>query len=203
MNMSKGARNLIIVLALIIVFILVLVSYVVSKYNTIIVRDEAVKNAWSQVENQYKRRYDLIPNLVETVKGYAEHERETFIAVTEARAKVGQLNITPELINNPQAFSQFQKAQDGLSGVLSRLMVVLERYPELKANENFIRLQDELAGTENRIAVERKRFNDAVLAYNAYIRRFPTNMFANMFGFERAAYFEAPEEAEEAPKVEF
>ena len=201
--MSKGLRIGIIVLVLIIVLVILLVSYVTSKYNTMVSKDEAVKNAWSQVENQYKRRFDLIPNLVETVRGYAGHERETFIAVTEARAKVGQLNISPELIKNPQAFSQFQQAQEGLSGVLSRLMVVLERYPELKANQNFIRLQDELAGTENRIAVERKRFNDAVLAYNGYIRRFPTNMFAGMFGFKLAAYFEAPEEAEEAPKVQF
>ena len=201
--MSKGARTLIIVLVLIVVLILLTIGLVTGKYNTMISKDEAVKNAWAQVENQYKRRFDLIPNLVETVKGYAEHERETFTAVTEARAKVGQLNISPEMINNPQAFSQFQQAQDGLSGVLSRLMVVLERYPELKANQNFIRLQDELAGTENRISVERKRFNDAVLAYNGYIRRFPTNMFASMFGFELGAYFEAPEEAEEAPKVEF
>ncbi|UCE18641.1 MAG: LemA family protein [Gemmatimonadota bacterium] len=201
--MSKGARTLIIVLALIVVLILLAIGLVAGKYNTMITKDETVKNAWAQVENQYKRRFDLIPNLVETVKGYAEHERETFTAVTEARAKVGQLNISPEIINNPQAFSQFQQAQDGLSGVLSRLMVVLERYPELKANQNFIRLQDELAGTENRIAVERKRFNDAVLAYNGYIRRFPTNIFASMFGFKLGAYFEAPEEAGEAPKVEF
>lgn len=204
--MSKGVLSLIIILILIVVLVflfLVVVIAGVSKYNTMISRDEAIKNTWSQVENQYKRRYDLIPNLVETVKGYAEHEQETFTAVTEARAKVGQLNVSPEIINNPQAFSQFQQTQEGLSGVLSRLMVVLERYPELKANQNFIRLQDELAGTENRIAVERKRFNDAVLAYNGYIRKFPNNMYANIFGFELAAYFQAPEEAGEAPKVQF
>ncbi|MFQ6094066.1 MAG: LemA family protein [bacterium] len=201
--MSKGVRNLIIILIVIVAIVLMLVGYVTRMYNGMVSRDEAVKNSWSQVENQYRRRFDLIPNLVETVKGYAEHERETFTAVTEARAKVGQLNISPEIINNPQAFSKFQQAQDGLSGVLSRLMVVLERYPELKANQNFIRLQDELAGTENRISVERKRFNDAVLAYNRFIRRFPANMFAPMFGFGLAAYFEAPAEAEEAPKVQF
>jgi len=201
--MSKGIRNLIIVLAIVVVLAVLMVSYVIGKYNAIIPRDEAVKNAWSQVENQYKRRFDLIPNLVETVKGYAEHEKETFIAVTEARGKVGQLNITPEIINNPEAMSQFQQAQQGLGSVLSRLLVVLERYPELKANQNFIRLQDELAGTENRIAVERRRYNDMVRDYNAYIRRFPTNVFAGMFGFRQAAYFEAPAEAEEAPKVEF
>ena len=201
--MSKGARSLVIILVILVAVIVLVISFVAGKYNTLVAKDEAVKNAWSQVENQYKRRFDLIPNLVETVKGVAEFEKETFTAVTEARARVGQLSVTPEILNNPQAFSQFQQAQEGLSGVLSRLMVVLERYPELKANQNFIRLQDELAGTENRIAVERMRFNDAVLAYNAFIRRFPTNVFAGMLGFQRAAYFEAPEGAEEAPKVQF
>jgi LemA protein len=201
--MSKGVRNLIIILVIVVVLVLLMISYVVGKYNAIIPKDESVKNAWSQVENQYKRRYDLIPNLVETVKGVAEFEKETFTAVTEARGKVGQLNISPEILNNPQAFSQFQQAQEGLSGVLSRLMVVLERYPELKANQNFLRLQDELAGTENRISVERRRFNEMVREYNSYIRRFPTNILAGMLGFEKAAYFEAPTGAEEAPKVEF
>ncbi|MCK4295088.1 MAG: LemA family protein, partial [Candidatus Marinimicrobia bacterium] len=158
---------------------------------------------WAQVSNQYQRRADLIPNLVETVKGYASHERETFSAVTEARAKVGQLTVTPEVLNNPEAFSRFQQVQGEISSALSRLMAISERYPDLKANENFLALQSQLEGTENRIAVERKRFNEAVQSFNTRIRRFPTNMVAGMFGFEKKLYFKAQEGAEVAPKVSF
>jgi LemA protein len=150
----------------------------------------------------YQRRFDLIPNLVETVKGYARHERETLQAVTEARSKVGGvINLKAEDLT-AENLARFQQAQAGLSGALQRLMVVIERYPNLKANQNFIRLQDELAGTENRIAVERRRFNESVQGYNQTIRQFPQVIFAGMFGFDKRAYFEAVEGADEAPKVE-
>ena len=161
--------------------------------NTLVTMDEEINGAWAQVENQLQRRYDLIPNLVETVKGYAAHEKEVFVKVTEARSKVAGAGSIPDKI----------AANNSLSSALSRLLVVVERYPELKANTNFIRLQDELAGTENRIAVERRRYNENVKAYNARIRRFPTNMIAGMFGFEKAAFFEVPKEKQEVPKVKF
>ena len=164
-----------------------------STYNSLVKMDEDVKASWAQVENQYQRRFDLIPNLVETVKGYASHERETLTAVTEARAKVGQAQTPKEMI----------EANDQLSSALSRLMVVVERYPDLKANVNFMRLQDELAGTENRISVERRRYNENVRAYNTTVRSFPTNIFAGMFGFQVRETFEATSGAETAPKVDF
>jgi LemA protein len=145
------------------------------------------------VENQLQRRYDLIPNYVETVKGYAAHEKEVFVKVTEARSRVASAGSISDKI----------QANNSLSSALSRLLVVVERYPELKANTNFIRLQDELAGTENRLAVERRRYNETVKAYNIKIRRFPTNIFAGMFGFEKATFFEVPKERQEAPKVKF
>jgi LemA protein len=170
----------------IIIGLIVLVGFVFAgQYNSLVKMDEGVKAAWAQVENQLQRRYDLIPNLVETVKGYAAHEKEVLLEVTEARAKVGQARSPEEKI----------EANNRLSSALGRLLVVVERYPDLKANQNFIRLQDELAGTENRIAVERRRYNEAVRAYNAKIRSFPTNLIASMFGFEEAA--------KEAPKVKF
>ena len=168
-------------------------SYLKGTYNTLVTMEETVKGAWAQVENQLQRRYDLIPNYVETVKGYAAHEKEVFVQVTEARSKVGNANTVNEKI----------EANNQLSSALSRLMVVVEQYPQLKANANFIRLQDELAGTENRIAVERRRFNEAVRAYNTKIRTFPTNMVAGMFGFEKAEFFQVPKERQEAPKVKF
>ena len=155
--------------------------------------DEGVKAAWAQVENQLQRRYDLIPNYVETVKGFAKQERDVFIKVTEARSKVGGAGSIPDKI----------KANNELSSVLSRLLVVVERYPELKSDQNFLRLQDELAGTENRIAVERRRYNETVKTYNIKVRSFPTNILAGMFGFEKAAFFEVPEAAQAVPKVEF
>jgi LemA protein len=155
--------------------------------------DENVKGAWAQVENQLQRRYDLIPNYVETVKGYAAHEKEVFVRVTEARSKVAGAGSIGEKI----------QANNQLSSALSRLLLIVERYPDLKANTNFIRLQDELAGTENRIAVERRRFNEMVRVYNTKIRTFPTNVVAGMFGFEKAAFFEVPKERQEVPKVIF
>jgi LemA protein len=172
-------------------------------YNRLVGLDEGVKTAWSQVENTYQRRADLIPNLVKTVEGAADFERETLTEVIEARAKATQVQITPQDLTNPEALARYQQAQDSLSSALSRLMVVVERYPELKANQNFIQLQDELAGTENRIAVERKRFNEVAQGYNTTRRSFPTSLIAQWFGFGEAAYFEAAEGAEQAPQVEF
>jgi len=191
--MTKGKRNLLIALVIIVVVVISLYSFFKGTYNTFVSMDEAVKGAWAQVENQLQRRYDLIPNLVETVKGYARHERNVFIEVTNARAKVGGATTVSEKIG----------ANNELSTALSRLLVVVERYPELKANQNFIRLQDELAGTENRIAVERRRYNDAVKTYNVAIRSFPANLLAGMFGFEKGAFFEAPAAAKTTPQVKF
>ncbi len=173
-------------------------------YNTFVTLEEQVNQAWSQVENVYQRRADLIPNLVEVVKGYAKHERETLQAVIEARSWVGgQVNIGPGVLNDPQAFARFQQAQDALSSALQRLMVVVERYPELKADQRFADLQAQLEGTENRIAVERRRFNQAVQAYNTAIRKFPANIIAGIFGFQPKPYFKAQAGAETAPKVQF
>jgi len=172
-------------------------------YNRLVGLDEGVKTAWSQVENTYQRRADLIPNLVKTVEGAADFERETLTEVIEARAKATSVQITPQDLTNPEALARYQQAQDSLSSALSRLMVVVERYPELKANQNFLQLQDELAGTENRIAVERKRFNEVAQEYNTARRRFPATVIAGWLGFDEAAYFEAAEGAEQAPQVEF
>ena len=172
-------------------------------YNRLVGLDEGVKTAWSQVENTYQRRADLIPNLVKTVEGAADFERETLTEVIEARAKATSVQITPQDLTNPEALAQYQQAQDQLSSALSRLMVVVERYPELKANQNFLQLQDELAGTENRIAVERRRFNEEAQKYNTARRNFPASLVAQWFGFGDVAYFEAAEGAETAPQVEF
>ena len=172
------------------------------QYNTMVEKQEAVTAQWSQVENVYQRRADLIPNLVSTVKGYADFEQETLTAVIEARAKATSVNVDPSKLD-ASSIQQFQAAQDGLSSALSRLMVVVERYPDLKANQNFLELQSQLEGTENRIAVERRKYNETAQAYNTYIRKFPNNMIAGMFDFEKTEYFEADEGAEAAPKVEF
>ena len=198
--MSKGGKVGLIILAVLVVIVLIAFF---SMYNSFVQLDESVNQTWAQVQNVYQRRYDLIPNLVETVKGYAAHERQTLQAVTEARSRVGGvINLRAEDLT-PENLAQFQQAQAGLSGALQRLMVVIERYPNLKANQNFIRLQDELAGTENRIAVERRRFNEAVQLYNSTIRRVPQVFFAGMLGFEQKGYFEAADQAQEAPRVEF
>ena len=191
--MTQTQKILLIVAIVIVLIILVPFLYLKGTYNSLVTMDETVKGAWAQVENQLQRRYDLIPNYVETVKGYAAHEKDLFVKVTEARSKVaGAGSISSKIEANNQ-----------LSSALSRLLVVVERYPELKANSNFIRLQDELAGTENRIAVERRRYNETVKAYNILIRRFPTNIIAGMFGFEKATFFEVPVERQEVPKVKF
>ncbi len=171
-------------------------------YNKMVELDEQVASSWSQVENVYQRRADLIPNLVNTVKGYAAHEQETLEGVIEARSKATSVNINPENLD-PQALQQFNQAQEGLSSALSRLMVVVERYPDLKANQNFLDLQAQLEGTENRIAVERRKFNETTQSYNAYIRKFPRVIYAGWFGFEKKSYFEAQQGAEQAPEVQF
>jgi LemA protein len=191
--MTKGSKVALIIVIVVVVVLLGLYTSIKSTYNSLIALEEGVNVSWAQVENQLQRRMDLIPNYVETVKGYAQQEREVFIRVTEARAKVAGARSIPEKIETNNA----------LSSALSRLLVVVERYPDLKSNENFMRLQDELAGTENRIAVERRRFNEAVRAYNVRIRSFPTNILAGLFGFDRVPFFEAPETAKEPPKVKF
>ncbi|MBW2599717.1 MAG: LemA family protein [Deltaproteobacteria bacterium] len=191
--MTKGKRNLLITVAVIAVILLMLYSGVKGAYNSFVTLDEGVKASWAQVENQLQRRYDLIPNLVETVKGFARQEKEVFIGVTEARAKVGGAKNIPDKI----------AANNQLTGALSRLLVTVERYPDIKSNQNFIRLQDELAGTENRIAVERRRYNETVKTYNVRIRTFPANIMAGMFGFTKAEFFEVPESAKAVPGVKF
>ncbi len=192
-----------IILIVIVVLLFIIGGRLVGTYNSLVTLEEGVNQSWAQVNNQYQRRADLIPNLVETVKGYAAHEQETFTAVIEARAKVGQLTVTPEVLENPEAFARFQQVQGEIGSVLSRLMAISENYPQLKANENFLALQAQLEGTENRIAVERKRFNETVQSFNTRIRRFPTNIIAGMFNFDQKVYFQAEAGAEQAPKVSF
>lgn len=181
----------------------VLFAWGINSYNNMVSLDQTVIQAWAQVENQYQRRADLIPNLVNTVKGYADFEKDVLTKVTEARAKVSQFNITPEVLNDPQAFAKFQSLQGELSGALSRLLVTVENYPQLKANENFLQLQAQLEGTENRISVERKKFNEVVQQYNILIKRFPASMVAGMFGFGEKQYFKAIQGSDVPPKVEF
>ena len=191
-----------ITLIIIVIIFVSLFSWVKGTYNTMVTQDESVKTAWSQVENQYQRRMDLIPNLVNTVKGYATHEKETLEGVISARSEATKTTIDPSNLDEA-SLQRFQAAQGELSSALSRLMVVIERYPELKANQNFSELQAQLEGTENRITVERKRFNEVAQAYNTYIRSFPNNLLVGMFGFQTKAYFTAEPGSEKAPKVEF
>lgn len=180
-------------------------GWFVHARNRFVTLEEGLKQSWAQVENVYQRRADLIPNLVATVQGYAVHERETLTDVTEARAKVGQVSATglQNAINDPQAFEKFQAAQDSLSSALSRLMVVAEKYPDLKANENFLDLQRQLEGTENRITVERMRYNEAAQAFNTSVRLFPAAIVARLAGFGEKNYFQAEAGAAQAPKVKF
>ena len=187
---------------IIIAVIAVIAVYGISSYNSMVSQEEAVGTAWSNVENQYQRRADLIPNLVNTVKGYAAHEKETFDAVVSARAKATQTTVSIDDLT-PEKMEAYQRAQGEVGSALSRLLAVTENYPDLKANENFQTLQAQLEGTENRISVERRNFNDVARAYNTSIRRFPKNIFAGMFGFEKRPYFEAQEGAEKAPEVKF
>ncbi len=191
-------------LAVVLLGILVVALYVTGVYNSLVGLDQKVQSQWGQVENAYQRRADLIPNLVETVKGAAAFEKDTFTAVTEARAKVGQVQVNAGDLT-PDAFARFQEAQDGLSSALSRLLVVIEKYPELKATENFKELQAQLEGTENRITVERMRFNEAAQSFNTRRNRFPAVLVAGFFGekFKEKVYFKAQAGAETAPKVKF
>jgi LemA protein len=191
--MDPKKKTLIIVLVVALIIGVAVYSFFAGNYNKFVKMDMAIKAAWSQVENQLQRRYDLIPNLMETVKGYAKQEKDVLVEVTNARAKVGGAGNIPDKI----------AANNQLTGALSRLMVVVEKYPDLKSNQNFLKLQDELAGTENRIAVERMRYNETVKVYNEAIRSFPANMLAGMYGFKEAAFFKVDEVAKAAPKVKF
>ncbi len=203
--MKKGCLIALIVAVVVILIVGIgMYSYIKNTYNNMVILEENVTQKWAQVENVYQRRADLIPNLVEVVKGYAGHERETLEAVVNARSKVGgQINIGPEMLNNPEAFAQFQQAQGALTSALQRLMVVVERYPDLKADQRFADLQVQLEGTENRISVERGRFNEAVQGFNTTIRQFPTNIIAGFFGFEQKVYFQSDAGAEKVPEVKF
>ena len=196
---SKGT-----LIAIIVVIVLAVwaVGAGIRANNNMVQKDEAVKTAWSQVENQYQRRADLIPNLVNTVKGYAAHERETLESVINARAKATQTTVDPTNIT-PEAMQEYMAAQGELSQALGRLMVTVEQYPDLKANENFLALQSQLEGTENRISTERMRFNEVSKEYNTYVRTFPNSIFAGILGFDQKPYFEAEAGAEQAPEVQF
>lgn len=187
---------------IVIAVIAVIAIYFTSTYNSMVAQEEAVSTAWSNVENQYQRRSDLIPNLVNTVKGYAAHEKETFDAVVSARAKATQTTVSIDDLT-PEKMQAYQRAQGEVGSALSRLLAVTENYPELKANENFKELQVQLEGTENRISVERRNFNKTTREYNTAIRKFPRNIVAGMFGFEKHPYFEAEEGSEKAPEVKF
>lgn len=193
--MKKSTIGLIVVIGAIAIWL-------ISSYNGMVKMDEEVSSAWSNVENQYQRRADLIPNLVNVVKGYASHEKETFEAVVSARSKATQVTVDPENLT-PEKLQEYQKAQGELGATLGRLLAVTESYPELKANENFKELQAQLEGTENRISVERRNFNEIARKYNSSIRSFPRSIIAGMFGFETRPYFEAEEGANKAPEVKF
>ena len=196
--MKKG----LIVLFAVVGLIVIMVMWGVGIFNKMVSLEEGSSGQWANVESAYQRRADLIPNLVNTVKGYADFEKETLTGVIEARAKATQVTVDPSKIT-PDQLAAFQKAQGEVSSALSRLLVTVERYPELKANQNFLELQSQLEGTENRINVERNRFNEIVKSYNTYIKKFPGRFFAGLFGFESKGYFQAAAGSEEAPKVEF
>ncbi|TYB31084.1 MAG: LemA family protein [Candidatus Mcinerneyibacterium aminivorans] len=193
MKLSKGCTISLIIAGIIILFGAIFIGNLISGYNQMVRMNEQIENQWSSVENQYQRRMDLIPNLVNSVKGYVEHEREVFTNIAEARSKYA----------GASSKEGKMKAANQLEGALSRLMVIVERYPNLKASQNFTQLMDELAGTENRVAVARRRYNESVRQYNAYIKQFPQKIIASIFNFEKAEYFEAEEGAEKAPEVDF
>lgn len=196
--MKKGLTVLLVVGAV----VLGIFFWFQSSYNKMVKMDEGVQASWSQVENVYQRRADLIPNLVATVKGYAQHEQQTLEGVISARSKATQITVDPENLTSEE-LAKYQKAQGELGAALGKLLAITENYPDLKANENFLALQSQLEGTENRIAVERNKYNESARNYNTTIRQFPKNIVAGMFGFEKKPYFEAQEGAEVAPKVEF
>lgn len=195
MKKNKGLIITVVVIALVAI-------WGISSYNGLVSMDENVSNQWANVETQYQRRSDLIPNLVNTVKGYAKHESETLESVMAARSQATQVKIDPSNCT-PQQLAAYQKAQGDVTTALGKLLAITENYPDLKANQNFLELQSQLEGTENRINVARKDFNDSAKEYNTSLRRFPRNIIASMFGFEKRAYFEAEAGAEKAPKVEF
>ena len=187
---------------IIVAVVAVIAIWAISGYNSLVGMDENVSNQWANVETQYQRRADLIPNLVNTVKGYAAHEKETLEGVIAARSQATQIKVDPTDLT-PEKLAEYQKAQGQLATALGKLLAITENYPDLKANQNFLELQAQLEGTENRINVARKNFNDSAKAYNTTIRRFPKNILAGMFGFDKRAYFEATEGAEQAPQVQF
>jgi LemA protein len=200
--MKKKNRTWIIVIVVVALIVISAIRWGIRTYNGFVSLEEGVVGQWANVENVYQRRADLIPNLVATVKGYAEHEQETLTGVVEARAKATAVTIDPTNIT-PESLAAFQQAQDGLSSALSRLLVTIERYPDLKANQNFLDLQVQLEGSENRIAIERRKFNEVTRGFNTAIRKFPASIIANMRDFEKLGYFEALEGSETAPVVEF
>ncbi|MCK9453380.1 MAG: LemA family protein [Bacteroidales bacterium] len=195
-------KKTLIIIGVILLVIVMFYAFFKNTYNTMVLNNEQVDAQWAQVENVYQRRADLIPNLVNTVKGFAKQEQEVLTGVVEARAKATSVNVNADNLTEAN-LQAFQKAQDGLSGALSRLMVVVERYPELKSNQNFLELQAQLEGTENRITVERMKFNETTRTYNTYIKSFPQTMLAGMFGFGSKPYFEAAQGADQVPQVEF
>lgn len=195
--MKKGTITIIIV-----AIVAIIAFWAISGYNSLVSMDENVSNQWANVETQYQRRADLIPNLVNTVKGYAAHEKETLEGVIAARSQATQIKVDPTDLT-PEKLAEYQKTQGQLATALGKLLAITENYPDLKANQNFLELQAQLEGTENRINVARKNFNDSAKAYNTAIRRFPKNILAGMFGFDKRAYFEAAEGAEQAPQVQF
>lgn len=191
-----------IIIGIIAIVLIILYRITIGAYNNMVSKEELVNEAWANVQTQYQRRLDLIPNLVNTVKGYAQHEKDVFTQVTEARSKVGSIQVDPDKLDEA-SLKKFQEAQAGLSSALARLLAVAERYPDLKANQNFLELQAQLEGTENRIAYARDKYNEAARKFNQYIRKFPNNIIANMFGFDRKPYFEAEQGGEKAPEVKF
>ncbi len=198
MKLSKGTITILVIVGVLVIIF----AWANGSYNKMVKQEEGVTSAWSQVENVYQRRSDLIPNLVATVKGYAAHEQQTLEGVVNARAKATSITVDPKNLS-PEKLAEFQQAQGALSSALGKLLMIQEQYPDLKANQNFLELQAQLEGTENRITVERQKFNEAAQTFNTQIRLFPKNIIAGMFGFERKAYFEAQEGAETAPKVQF
>lgn len=198
--MKKG---MLVAVGILVILVVIPGFAIQGNYNDMIAKEQQVSQQWGQVENVYQRRTDLIPNLVATVKGYAAHEADVLETVTAARAQVGSVRVSQDTLKNPAEFQKFQQAQDGLTSALSRLMVVVERYPDLKANQNFLDLQGQLEGTENRIALERKRFNEVAGSYNTRIKQFPANLVARFFGFQEKQYFQATPGSEKAPVVNF
>ena len=192
-----------VVLGVVALAVIIALGWFVSTGNTFVAREQAVREAWAQVQNVYQRRADLIPNLVEVVKGFAAQERTVLEEVTRARATVAGMQVTPEILRDPESLKKFQEAQAQLGGALGRLLAVVERYPDLKSNQNFLALQSQLEGTENRIAVERRRYNEAAREYNTAIRRFPASLVASLRGFAERPYFEATPGGEASPAIKF